>query len=393
MSGQPLFAKPHRTREGRSRDDSTPSKRRSAFRCPVVRASMLPLFERVQNDHKNNGDDPVIIEPRSGLRGMVNHINTCLSTCGKRWRATPGILRLAVISTEGLGQNNVRTTWIRLPICRRFPVSRDTVDTSSRHFGCNARKLAALFSISLVGSPGLTGCKARGFMALTRHACRLAAVTISSLTMFASPVGATGSANLGPRPSSNEHLQAIGGEEAPSPASLAREIRTALSLGQDDRARDALRRFLNRPRLDPDVLLQVGVAFAQRELYSAARLPRGCASFRARCEGSSTLAVASPGTLRVSVLGWAASGISRDFAQGSETGARLFSGAAAHGFCDVHGWKTRRLRKGRGAGARPPTAVPLPLLSSCRAHAEAAVSSGRPNPQRTRHRQSYYSFL
>lgn len=116
-------------------------------------------------------------------------------------------------------------------------------------------------------------------MRLKRGACRLAAAAIFSLIMLASLPRVGGLATSGSHPGSTGYVQTMRDEEVPSSVSLAREIQTALTEGEVDRARDSLRKLLSRPRLDPDILLRVGVALAQRELYAeASQVFSRCAS-------------------------------------------------------------------------------------------------------------------
>lgn len=62
-----------------------------------------------------------------------------------------------------------------------------------------------------------------------------------------------------------------------SPDALAESLQEALSEGKAEKAHDLLRQILNHPQLSSDLLLRVGIQFAQRELYDDA-----AAAFR-RC--------------------------------------------------------------------------------------------------------------
>jgi tetratricopeptide (TPR) repeat protein len=60
-------------------------------------------------------------------------------------------------------------------------------------------------------------------------------------------------------------------EVAPrSPESLASAIETSLAQGRIDKAREALRQLLVRDKVDPDILLRVGIQLAQHGLYAEA---------------------------------------------------------------------------------------------------------------------------
>jgi tetratricopeptide (TPR) repeat protein len=55
-----------------------------------------------------------------------------------------------------------------------------------------------------------------------------------------------------------------------SPDALAEALEKALSEGKAEKARELLRQILNRSHLSSDLLLRVGIQFAQRELYGEA---------------------------------------------------------------------------------------------------------------------------
>lgn len=95
-------------------------------------------------------------------------------------------------------------------------------------------------------------------MSWKRGVCRLA---VFSLILFAS---------AGSRPAFAGCVHAKQDENGPSGASLAGYIQAALTQRQTGRARDGLQKLLDRPQLDPDILLEVGVALAQSELYAEA---------------------------------------------------------------------------------------------------------------------------
>jgi hypothetical protein len=78
----------------------------------------------------------------------------------------------------------------------------------------------------------------------------------------------TGISNLSPAPGQ----QACSEISEQSPDTLARALATALSQGQDKKAREILRKILKRPQLDPDFLLAVGGQFAQHDQYAEAAL-------------------------------------------------------------------------------------------------------------------------
>src|SRR5712692_1581289 len=66
--------------------------------------------------------------------------------------------------------------------------------------------------------------------------------------------------------------------DSPSPESLATALAQALARGENQRASELLRQLLERPQLDADLLLRLGIELAQRELYaSAARAFARCA--------------------------------------------------------------------------------------------------------------------
>lgn len=107
-------------------------------------------------------------------------------------------------------------------------------------------------------------------MGLKGRGCRSVAAAIFSLITLDLPLLASGLAASASHLSLAEPIPAIQDQDVPSTVSLAREIQTALTEGEVDRARDSLRKPLSRPRLDPDLLLRVGVAFARSELYAEA---------------------------------------------------------------------------------------------------------------------------
>ena len=74
--------------------------------------------------------------------------------------------------------------------------------------------------------------------------------------------------NLSPAPGH----QADNKTSEQSPDLLARALATALSQGQDERAREILGEILRFPQLDPDFLLAVGGQFAQHDQYAQAAL-------------------------------------------------------------------------------------------------------------------------
>lgn len=83
---------------------------------------------------------------------------------------------------------------------------------------------------------------------------------------------------LGAAESRPSNLSSAPGQQAGSEVSkqspdwLARALATALSQGQNERAREILGEILKRPQLDPDFLLAVGGQFAQHDQYAEAAL-------------------------------------------------------------------------------------------------------------------------
>jgi protein O-GlcNAc transferase len=68
----------------------------------------------------------------------------------------------------------------------------------------------------------------------------------------------------------NAPAQAANESATPSQESLANVIESALAQEQADKARSALQQLLAREQLDPDILLRVGIQFAQHGLYAEA---------------------------------------------------------------------------------------------------------------------------
>ena len=104
---------------------------------------------------------------------------------------------------------------------------------------------------------------------LARFASGLAAF----LLLVAPPpvgLGAAGTGISNPSPAPGQ--QADSGISKESPDLLARALATALSQGQDKRAREILGEILKQPQLDPDFLLAVGGQFAQHDRYAEAAL-------------------------------------------------------------------------------------------------------------------------
>ncbi|PYV03212.1 MAG: hypothetical protein DMG26_09855 [Acidobacteria bacterium] len=97
---------------------------------------------------------------------------------------------------------------------------------------------------------------------------------LATFLLFVAPqpvcLGAAVSRILNLSPSSGQQADSESSKQ--SPDSLARALATALSQGQDKRAREILGEILKQPQLDPDFLLAVGGQFAQHDRYAEAAL-------------------------------------------------------------------------------------------------------------------------
>jgi tetratricopeptide (TPR) repeat protein len=114
-----------------------------------------------------------------------------------------------------------------------------------------------------------------GWLAVSRREMFFAIISCLLLTAFLLTITSEVWAQEGPRPTpSQPNMAGSQGREAKavqaSADDLAREIESALVMGDLTAARRLVPRFLQTPRLTADSLLQIGVNLAQHDLYSEA---------------------------------------------------------------------------------------------------------------------------